>query len=94
MFGTLGRDKMGLRNSREALTLATAIDQILKGSPAGALDVLMQRLKALERSIIDGNWNTARWFELIPTSEANLSLQEEALQAQKLERSERDLKKS
>eukprot|EP00973_Karenia_brevis_P038675 5337809-Karenia_brevis.AAC.1 len=38
MFGTLRREKIGLRSSREALTLATAIDQILKGSPAGALD--------------------------------------------------------
>ena len=93
MFSQLGKDNMGLRNSREAFTLSTAIDCILRGSPAGALDVLTQRLKALEKSIIDGNWHVARWLELLPTSEANLSLQEETQRAQKLEAAERSLKK-
>ena len=67
MFAILGRDKMGLRNSREALTLATAMDALLRGNAGGAMDVLAQRLKALERSIVDSNWQVARWMELIPT---------------------------
>eukprot|EP00973_Karenia_brevis_P038476 5308374-Karenia_brevis.AAC.1 len=39
MFATLRREKMGLRNSREALTLAGIIDALLRGNPAGALDI-------------------------------------------------------
>eukprot|EP00973_Karenia_brevis_P073877 10270897-Karenia_brevis.AAC.1 len=85
---------MGLRNSREALTLSAIIDALLRGNPAGALDIVAQRLKALERSIVDGNWQTARWMELIPTGEAQLSMQEETLKAQRLEKAERDLRKS
>eukprot|EP00973_Karenia_brevis_P011721 1585919-Karenia_brevis.AAC.1 len=61
---------MGLRNSREAITLASCMDALLRGNQAGALDILAQRLKALERSIVDQNWNVARWMELIPTGDA------------------------
>ena len=84
---------MGLRNSREALTLAMAINAILRGSPAAALDILTQRLKALEKSILDSSGNVARWMELLPTSEAHLSSQEETIKAQKLEQAEKALKK-
>ena len=93
LFPTLGREKMGLRNSREAQTIAMAVDHLLRGSAAGAMDVLAQRMKARERAISDGNWNTARWFELIPTGDVQLTVQEEAHRAQKLEKLERDLRK-
>ena len=92
MFTQLGREKMGLRNSREALTLAYAMDALLRGEPSAAMDILAQRLKALERSIVDSNWNVARWMELIPTGEAQLSSQEETQRAQKIESAERALK--
>eukprot|EP00973_Karenia_brevis_P083092 11520021-Karenia_brevis.AAC.1 len=62
---------MGLRNSREALTLAGIINALLRGNPAGALDIVAQRLKAPERSIVDENWQVAGWMELIPTGRPN-----------------------
>ena len=92
MFATLGPDKMGLRNSREALTLAASMDALLRGNTSGAMDVLAQRLKALERSIVDSNWQEARWMELIPTGDAQLSSQEETQRAQKLEKADRDIR--
>ena len=92
MFTQLGREKMGLRNSREAQTLAYAMDSLLRGEPSACMDILAQRLKALEGSIVDSNWNVARWMELIPTGEAQLSSQEETQRVQKIESAERALK--
>ena len=92
MFTQLGKEKMGLRNSREALTLAHAMDSLLRGEPSSAMDILAQRLVALERSVVDQNWSVARWMELIPTGDAQLSTQEAAQKAQKIESAERALK--
>ena len=66
---------------------------MLRGNTAGAMDIVAQRLKALERSIVDSSWATARWMELIPTGDAHLTLQAEALIAQKLEKADRELRK-
>ena len=72
---------------------ALLIDCILRGETAAGLDVAMQRLKASERSIVDGSWPVARWYELIPTSASRLTDRHEALAAMRLEKSEQDLRK-
>ncbi|CAK0821418.1 unnamed protein product, partial [Prorocentrum cordatum] len=92
MFNEFPRQKIGLRNSREIETLALAADHLLRGGQAVALDVVMQRLKALERSLVDENWTVARWRELMPTGGAQLASRAEATAALKLEESERKLR--
>jgi hypothetical protein len=62
---------IGLRSSREMRTLAMAIDLILGGHLLHALDVLLQRFKALELAAEQGSWSQARWLELIPTSDVS-----------------------
>ena len=57
------------------------------------MDVMMQRVKALERYLVDDNWSVARWFELIPTGDSQLTPRDEAVSAYRLEKSERELRK-
>ena len=72
---------MGVRNSRELLTLAEAIDQLMAENFASVGDILMQRFKATESSLADG-WMVARHQELIRPEHASLtSPQEKAFAA-------------
>jgi hypothetical protein len=52
---------------RELRTLAESMDHMLKGNSLCALDMLMQRFKAITVAIKDHSWRSARWLELIPT---------------------------
>ena len=55
---------MGLRHSRELETLGL-IEALLAGRRLAALgDVAMQRFKAVQTSLLEGNWQTARRQEL------------------------------
>ena len=73
---------LGVRTERELRTLAMAMGCALRGNTAGCLDVLGQRSKAIERAVVDGHWDTARWMELIPTGESVLVPRQETLHAQ------------
>jgi hypothetical protein len=73
--------ELGLRTERELRTLMLCIDHLIRGDVGRCLDVLCQRVKALERSVIDQTWTTARWLELIPTSDSMLVSREEAREA-------------
>ena len=53
---------------------------------------MIQRMKALEQSLIDGSWSTARWYELIPTGESHLTSRAEARAAAKQEKDEQLMK--
>ena len=57
---------IGVRNSRELITLGTGIDLLLQGRLAELGDLMAQRLKALETSLGEQGWVTARHQELIP----------------------------
>ena len=70
--------EIGVRAERELRTLCMAIDCILRGEPEAGLDVLAQRVKAIERSVTDQGWQTARWLELIPTGSSLLVRRDEA----------------
>eukprot|EP00971_Amphidinium_carterae_P209442 4154664-Amphidinium_carterae.1 len=48
-------DTLGLRNSRELLTLARSVDSILRGDTVGAAEILLQRFKAVEMSALEGS---------------------------------------
>ena len=70
LFTQHSQEKLGLRNVRELVTLAEAIDLLMEGQFAAVGDVLMQRMKAVESSVTDG-WQMASHQELIPPAKAS-----------------------
>ena len=60
------REKLGVRLLREMRTIAGAVDEIARGKPEAAGDILSQRLKALELQLVDNSWQRAQFLELIP----------------------------
>ena len=59
--------RITLRSERELRTLAEAIDLLLAGRVAALGDVLAQRFRAVEASILEeGGWSVARHLEVIP----------------------------
>ena len=78
-------DVVGLRTSREMRTLAEAVDTLLEGNLPRLGDILIQRFKALESSVVDGSWTLARHQELIPSADAGLAPVAERSLAARLE---------
>ena len=85
--------QIGVRNTREILTLSAALDALLEQDFPMVGDLLMQRLKAVESALVEG-WNVAAHQELIASPNASLTSAKEksyaarqALQAQRLEES-------
>ena len=54
---------------------------LIQDQRAKAMDVLAQRVKALERAQADGHWDAAQWMELIPTGAVQLIPRRENRQA-------------
>ena len=69
--------------ARELLNLATAIDALLKGRPALALDVMCQRLKAQEAVANGTAWAVAQKVELASSEAAALIARGELQTAQR-----------
>ena len=67
---------IGVRNTRELVTLAEAIDLLMEERLPSLGDLLMQRLKAVEASLTEG-WGVAAFQELIPPSRATLTTDQE-----------------
>jgi hypothetical protein len=63
---------IGTRNLREMSTICTVMDHLAMGRVGEAGDVLTQRLKAIELSSLDGDWDRARHLELVPQDSASL----------------------
>ena len=76
LFTQYSPQSMGVRNSRELLTLAEAIDQLMAENFAAVGDILMQRFKATESSL-DAGWTVARHQELIRPEHASLTSPQE-----------------
>ena len=68
---------MGVRNGREVKTISRALDLLAQKETGAAADLLAQRLKALERSMVDGHWERAQWAELLPPEGVTLMDREE-----------------
>lgn len=68
---------------KEALTLASALDLALQGRCAESADVMMQRLKAMERVSQGSSWASAERMELTPTVAPQISSRAEVDQANK-----------
>jgi hypothetical protein len=58
--------EVGQRDSRELRTIAEALDALAMGKLPSVGDLLMQRFKAVEQKVIDGDWGTASHLELLP----------------------------
>ena len=74
--------------SQELLTLSQGADLLLRGHPARALDLLAQRVKALDQQIRGGHWTVARQLELVSADSMGLSKGPEGQEAAKLAREE------
>ena len=83
-------EKPSLRNSRELLTIAQALDALVEGDLERVGDLLSSRFKALETATQEGNWNLARHYELIGDSKVTTASKEEREAAMREEA--RDLK--
>eukprot|EP00439_Symbiodinium_sp_Y106_P015894 s8831_g2.t1 len=64
--------------NRECLTVAYALDELLRGRVASAADVLCQRLKSLESLSGGSHWSTCQKLEVVPEEGASLVGREEA----------------
>jgi len=76
---------MGIRTIREMRTLAEGLDAIIRGEPAKAGDILMQRFRAAEMAVSDGHWTLAQHLELIPettVSSIPLGMRQELIKEQ------------
>ncbi len=65
-------EKTGVRTRRELKTLTKVLDSLARGDPAGAADVVAQRVKALERASHEAHWGTAQYLELLPPENTTL----------------------
>ena len=79
------QEKIGIQKTREIHTLCLALDCLAQGRLAEVADLLMQRLKALELAVKDGNWALASQLELLPRNEAGLVSQAEHQRAAKIQ---------
>ena len=86
-----GKDAMGLRTSREMRAIAETVDALVEGDVLRARDLLIQRFKALETSVIDGTWSRARHHELIPEEGVGLASAAERQAISRLELQRRKL---
>ena len=76
---------VGPRTARELRHVAECLDGLATGNLPCVADMLMQRFKALEQSVVDKGWATARHLELVPASEVGLASRAEQLAANKQE---------
>ena len=76
------------------MTLAMAVDYILEGDYVRALDLLIQRFKAVETSLGENGWHMAKHLELIPPTAAALTTFDEKDMAAKAELRNRKLQES
>ena len=90
-FPKYPENAVGIRTARELKTLAKAVDQLCRGQVVQGLDVLLQRMKALEVVATQGSWTQARWFELLPQQDVASWSPEELQAAQRLETIDRRL---
>ena len=58
-------------------TIGKCLDALIQGNLPALGDILMQRLKALEQAVKDGNWNTAAHLEAVPSLDVGLTSQRE-----------------
>lgn len=78
--------------AQEILTLSMALDLGMQGKIAASLDVLSQRLKALETLTQGSHWTVARQHELCRLDQGGIAEENESREAARLAREEERLR--
>lgn len=68
---------------REVLTLVYCLDKLVQRDILGCLDILVQRLKAIELVLGGASWQVAQNMELVPLEQERISSLSEAQEATK-----------
>eukprot|EP00438_Fugacium_kawagutii_P002934 Skav232613 [mRNA] locus=scaffold1224:634887:636392:+ [translate_table: standard] len=84
---------LGQRTAREMKTIMLVLDLLARNMVPSAMDVLVQRQKALELSVEQGNWSQANLLELVDMEEARSYFLQEVKAAQTQLRAEQRLGK-
>lgn len=58
---------------REALTLCSSIDQLVRARPAQCLDIMVQRLKSIEASLAGSHWSVSQKLEIPPQENPSIA---------------------
>ena len=90
----LSRKMNSRRNSREARTLCEALDMLVAGRLPQALDLLAQRLLAVETADSEKSWLVAQHLELVPMEDASVTSEMQIRVALKRQASSVKLRKS
>ncbi len=67
----IDQETIGLRNTRELMTLGQSLDALLAGDILLAADTLMQRFKSVELAGNSRPWDVAQHLELVPATSAS-----------------------
>eukprot|EP00971_Amphidinium_carterae_P321542 6391407-Amphidinium_carterae.1 len=67
------RNTTSVRNIQEMKCMALILDCLIKKEWGKAADLVGQRLKALERAGLDGNWTRAQYQDLTPPEQVTLT---------------------
>ena len=59
--------EVGTRNVEELRCMASAMDAMLSGSPAQALDIMASRFSAVETLATTKDWNVAKHLQIVPS---------------------------
>eukprot|EP00438_Fugacium_kawagutii_P005457 Skav215026 [mRNA] locus=scaffold966:479153:485299:- [translate_table: standard] len=68
---------------RELLTLSACVDALLRAKPCHALDLMTQRMKAVESTLSGVHWSVSQRLELLPQELQGLAPSQEVREAQK-----------
>lgn len=68
---------------RELLTLLSAVDAIMAGRPAAAVDMLLQRVKSCESMLAGSHWTVSQRLEILGQETATVVPLEELTSAQR-----------
>lgn len=84
------KDRWNLRTQRELRVLVEVLDQMATENGPVAADIVSQRIKALEQSVLDGNtWKKAKFLELISEEGSLVDKGEEQMMVKEAELEER-----
>ena len=86
--------ELGPRTTREMQTILTAIDYLASNDVLRALDVLIQRQKALELAAEQGSWSQANLLELVNPSEERSYFRQELKAVQSEHKAELQLQRN
>ena len=65
------------RSQREMSTLCVVLDHLAQGRVNQAADIVAARLKAVDQTMVDGNWETSRFLELLPANPESMTTKDE-----------------